>query len=226
MKQREPIQHITNDYDHVHMPSNPLRFIESFALSTKSVIKPLNPFKIKALSSEHARQVQEIYKQLYPSKSIAHMSHFYHEYGRISIDEDIIGCEMPGPNNHSSATIAAYWPGSGESLSRIDYSERRVGTVQFFLQHTIEFHNEVSTGTENCKHLFCYVLWKQISSNWNYFGQSAIVCTNSYELPSACSFLPAQRILAKCAHTVIPLNLGSHEQSYFVACPIPLKCTL
>ena len=37
MKQREPIQHNTNDYDHVHVPSSPLRFIESFALSTKSV---------------------------------------------------------------------------------------------------------------------------------------------------------------------------------------------
>ncbi len=226
MKQRERIQRDTNDYDHVHMPSSPLRFIASFALSTKSVIKPLNPFKIKALSSEHARQLQEIYNQLYPSKSVAHMSHFYHEYGRVSIDEDIIGSEKPGPNNHSSATIAAYWPVSGESLSRIDYNERRVGTVQYYVQHTIEFHSDGSIETEKLKHLFCYVLWKQISPNTSYFGQSAIVCTNSYELPSLCSFLPVQRILAKCAHTVIPLNLGSHEESYFVACPIPLKCSL
>ena len=177
---------------------------------------------MKALSSEHAQQLQVIYNQLYPSKLIAHMSHFYHEHGRISINEDIIGSERPGPNNHSSATIAVYWPGCGESLSRIDYSERRVGTVQYYVQHTIEFHNEGSVETEKLKHLFCYVLWKQISPNTSYFGQSAIVCANSYELPSVCSFLPAQRILAKCAHTVIPFNLGSHEESYFVACPIPL----
>ena len=61
MKKREPIQHSTNDYDHVQMTSSPLRFIKSFAFSsTKSVIKPLSPFKIKALSSEHARQLQEV----------------------------------------------------------------------------------------------------------------------------------------------------------------------
>ena len=104
-----------------------------------------------ALSSERARQLQEVYNQLYPSKSIAHMSHFYHEHGRISMHEDIVGSEMPGPNNDSSATIAAYWPGSGESLSRIDCSER-VGTVQYYVQHTIEFHNEGSTETEKLKH--------------------------------------------------------------------------
>ena len=143
MKYRQAIQRAT---DHVHMPSIP-RFIESSALSAKSIIKPLKPFKMKALSSEDARQLQEIYNQLYPSKSIADMSHFYHEHGRISINEDI--------GNHSSATIAAYWPCCDESLSRIDYiSERRVGTFQYYMQHMIEFHNEASFETERLKPLF------------------------------------------------------------------------
>lgn len=75
----------------------------------------------------------------------------------------------------------------------------------------IEFHSESSFETEKLKYLFCYVLWKQISPNTSYFSQSAVVCANSYELPRVCSFLPAQRILAKCARTVIPLNLGSHK---------------
>ena len=155
------------------------------------------------------------------------MSHFYHECGRILIDEDIIGSDMPGPNSHSSATIAAYWPGSGESLSRIDYAQRRVGTIQCFLLHVIKFHNDTrNTVTDKLKHLFCYVLWKKVSPNSNFFGQSAILCSDEYELPSACSFLPVQRILAKCAHAVIPVDFESHKESCFVACPIPLKCTL
>ena len=78
------------------------------------------------------------------------MSHFYHEHGCISIDGNI-GSEMPGPDNHSSATIAAYWPGSGKYLSGI---ERRVGTVQYYVQHTIQFHNEGSTETEKLEPFF------------------------------------------------------------------------
>ena len=49
------------NYNHFHMRSSPISLINSFALDNKSVIKPLKPFKIKALSSEKVRQLQEIF---------------------------------------------------------------------------------------------------------------------------------------------------------------------
>ena len=146
----------------------------------------------------------------------------YREYGRISICEETIGSEMPGPNNHSSSTIVAYWPGSGDSINEI---ERRVGTIQYFLLHTVELAEQSTSSheTEKQLHLFCYVLWKQTHPNSRFFGQSAIVCSDLYEPLSACSFLPALRILGKCAHAKLPIDLGSHTETLFVACPIPLK---
>ena len=220
-RRREDCNHAHCSYSLMH--TVPLRLIDSFALDQNSAVKPLKPFKMKALSSEQSRQLLGIYEQLYPSKSVAHMSHLYHEYGRISLAGDTIGSEMPGPNSHSSATIAAYWPGCGNSLSSIDYTDRRVGKIQYFLQHKIEFHNENDTGSKKLQHLFCYVLWKKVHPNSNMFGQSAVVCIDLYELPSACCFLPVQRILGKCAHADIPVNLEGHEETLFVACPIPLK---
>ena len=201
----------------------PIHLINSFALDKKSIYKPLKPFKVKALSSENCQRLKVMYEQLYPSKTIAHISHLYHQYGRISVEEEVIGSELPGPNNHSSATIAAYWPCSGNSLIGIDYTQRRVGKIQYFLLHSIEFISH--SRMEKQLHLFCYVQWKKPHAHSNFFGQSAVVCTDDYEPPSPCSFIPAQRILGKCAHVVLPVDFESLEETVFIACPIPLKYT-
>jgi hypothetical protein len=107
-----------------------LRHIESFALSPdQTLAKPLQPHKTTVMTTESLRQLKCIYEQLYPAETIARMSHFYRQHGRVSLSGDI-GSVMTGRNScQSSSVIAAYWPGSGSSLLSIDNTQKRIGVV-------------------------------------------------------------------------------------------------
>ena len=107
-----------------HMTKSTLDNVESFALAENDPVRPLPPFKIKTLQSEQYHQLKNVYEQLYPSRIISRVSHFYREYGRSMLGDDIIGSTMRGPNCHSSSVIAAFWPGHGNSLSTIDYAQK------------------------------------------------------------------------------------------------------
>ena len=102
----------------------------------------------------------------------------------------------------------------------IDYSCKRVGVVQFF------FHHQAYIGSETSqKHTFAYVHWKQLHEMHNWFGSSAIVCTNSYEAPSACCCIPVSRLFCRCASIVKYVNFNNYSETVFVATPVPFKYT-
>ena len=212
----------------LHIQSSELRHIDSFAiLPNQTLVKPLQPHTTKVLTTESLRQLKCIYEQLYQAKIVAHMSHFCRQYGRIALSGDIVGSVMPGRNNcQSSSIIAAYWPGSGSSLLSIDYTQKRIGVVQYFIQHSLEVYKDHgrSGETEKLQHLFCFVQWKKQHPNTNWFGMSAIVCDDSFESQDACCFMPVQRISNKCAFAKLNnIKFDSYEDSVFVACPIPIK---
>ena len=216
----------TEILQYIHIQSSPLRFISSYVLPPgQNLVKALPPFKNRVLTSCLSGQLQSIYKQLYPTRQIAHMSHFYRQYGRVMLSGDVLGCTMPGANDHSSSVIAAYWPGSGSSLNAIDYTSKRIGVVQHFILHSIEFVSEDNNNLENEKlqHLFCFVYWKKNHPESNWFGVSTIICDDCFEIPDACCFLPIQRVLNKCAYAKIDVHFGSYEDNVLVVCPLPIK---
>ena len=108
-----------------HMATSTIDLIESFSLKENAQIQPLSPFKVKSLTSEQHLQLQTIYEQLYPSRYIARVPHLYREYGRALLGDDIIGSIMRGRNSKKTSVLAAYWPGRGNSLSSIDYTQKR-----------------------------------------------------------------------------------------------------
>ena len=117
--------------------------------------------------------------------------------------------------------IMAYWPRQGNDLSVVDYASRMsVGVIQYYIQHTVSFSTNVD---RQINHVFAYVLWKEKHPNEDYFGVSATVCFDHFCLPSACSYLPVQRISSKCAHAIQPLTFNSVTENLFVACPLPFK---
>lgn len=207
-----------------HMAISTLDSIESFALADNDSIRPLPPFKIKTLQPEQYQQLKKVYEQLYPSRIISRISHFYNEYGRSVLGDDIIGSTLRGPNCHSSSVIAAFWPGSGSSLGSIDYCQKKIGVIQFFMTHSLELSSNDGTNTiEKLKHVFAFVRWMKVHPDSNWFGQSAIVNIDIMELPDACCFMPIQRIANVCAHARIPVEFASHTETVFIACPLPLK---
>lgn len=157
---------------------------------------------------------------------IVHMPVYYQECGRISAAGDVIGSTKRGPNSISSSVIMAYWPGSGNSLGSADSIPMRVGVIQYFIQHTVTLSSSLATKPEAYSHLFCYVHWKKIHQHADWCGVSARLCTDIFETPSACSFLPVQRIAYRCAHATLPMDFTTHKETVFAACPIPIKYSI
>ena len=58
--------------------------------------------------------------------------------------------------------------------------------------------------------------------HYNFFGVSATVSVDLFELPGSCSFLPVQRIACQAAHAVMPVDFGHLKESVFVTCPLPI----
>ena len=127
---------------------------------------------------------------------------------------------MPGRNSRASSVIMAYWP-SKSSLIDIDYSRKQVGVVQYFLKHKISF-TEDGMSNEH-QHIFAYVKWKEAHEQYNWYGITATVCHDSFEIPAACCYIPVQRIYCRCAHTVMPVKFNEITEIVFIACPISFK---
>ena len=209
----------------------PLEAVSTFALPSKSlaIAEALDLYQEKCLQPNLAMQLESVYKQLYPRKLIAHLSLFYKEYGRVCLAGELIGSVKPGPkfNCQSSSVVSAFWPGSGDSLDDIDYSRMRIGVVQHFIRHSLKVYSDhTKSSVENLEHIFAYVYWKKLHPEASWFGISATVSTDLFEIPGACAYLPVQRIANGCAYATLPIALPSHTESVFVSCPIPLTCNL
>lgn len=209
----------------IQVQSSPLRFVSSFALlHGQTLVKPLSPHRKRVLSEPFSAQLLCIYKQLYPTRQIAHMPYFYSQYGRVCLSGDIIGCSMSGANSHSSSMISAFWPGRGSSLSAVDNISKSIGVVQYFVLHTVELYTDSTCSeTERLQHVFCYVKWQKRHPKANWFWCSAVVCCDSFEIPDACNFMPIQRVVNKCAYVKVHVNFDSYDDSVLVVCPLPIK---
>lgn len=201
----------------------PIQSIASFALT--SLVNPLPPAQEKVLSADLVRHLKILYSQLYPTRGIHQLPHFYEEYGRILLAGDMVGSAKPGANAECSSVIMAYWPGQGSSMQSIDSSIPRVGEIMYFIKHSVIFVNDDLT-TETVEHLFCYVNWKQIHPHRDWYGVSAQVCSILNEVPDTCCIMPAQRIAYRCAHVKLSVEFPEYEETVYIACPIPLKYSL
>ena len=186
----------------------------SYAISSfTKLIYPIPPIHEKIFTMRKEEQLKMIYRQLYPEKLISHFSKFYHQCKRIQYGNEIIGsCNKEG-------VIMAYWPGSGNSLNNIDYSNLQVGIVQYFFKHFISFDNS----SERHSHLFCYVLWKHPHVFNQNFGQSVVITSTFNESEGVCCFMPVQRIIYRCASGELQTTIGSTTDTVFYACPISMK---
>jgi len=107
------------------------------------------------------------------------MSVFYTMSKKIAFVNDLI---------KAGSTIMAYWPGSGNNLTNIDYSVCRVGVIQYFLKHTIKILGD----SEPRSFALCYIKWKQTHPDFDFFGKSAVVSSTMNEVDNVCSYMPVQ----------------------------------
>ena len=58
------------------------------------------------------------------------------------------------------------------------------------------------------------------------YGASATVCSTMFEIPTACCYLPVQRIFCRCAFIIMPVTFLDLPENVFIACPVSLKYCL
>ena len=71
-----------------------------------------------------------------------------------------------------------------------------------------------------------YVHWKQLHEQHDWYGSSAVVCTNSFESPSACSFIPVLHLFCRCASIIKIVKFINYSETVFTASPVLFKYTL
>ena len=84
-------------------------------------VKPLHPVHEMVLSMNELECLETMYKQLYPTKVIGHISHFTLKANKVILNNEIIGSVCS--HSKKASVIGAYWPSEGSSLSTIDYTK-------------------------------------------------------------------------------------------------------
>lgn len=194
--------------DNLH--SNYSDFLESEIIST------LQPYFSGAFTNTEMQYLNSIYKFIYPNVNIVHISPFYTSANKCVIADELFTTQN---TRQKSSMIMAYWPVE-DSHSAL---ELQVGIIKQFLKHKIKV--VVNDTTKNATHILCRIEWyiKHCQANW--YGTSAILCTNITYATCAYSFMPVQRILHRCAYgkldVVIPPR--STSEQVVVAIPVHLK---
>ena len=203
----------------IHLSSPCLNTDMDFSSSSAESL--IGPCIDKVLPSDIYTELCSIYAQLYPSYQLTFVSRSYVHSKRASLGGELL---VASPINERLSTVAAYWPGIGTSITTIDPILKRIGKILYFLKHTVKL---IDTNKRQYKktHIFCRVQWYQYHNYPEYFGSSAIVCTNIYEVEGPCCFLPLARVSNRCAAGEIEIDfdppLGTDK--VFVAIPLPFN---
>ena len=192
----------------------PLDTIESFEVSDLVALVP--PLSQKVLSTNAITSLEVLYTQLYPSKPVEFISHFYIHATKSVIAEELVGSDHS--RSKKASVIGAYWPSKG-SLATTDHTKLRIGTIQYFLKHNVVMKDDGEESKELC-HILCYIKWFIPHPHCNWFGTSAVVTTPMSEVESPLCFMPVQRIAFRCAHAFLKLDLPCGNEEVFVAIPL------
>ena len=93
------------------MCTDPINEITSFKIT--ECVKPLHPLCKMVLSMNEIKNLEMIYKQLYPTKVTENISHFTFKANKVVLNNEIIGSVCS--RSKKASIIGAYWPSEGSS---------------------------------------------------------------------------------------------------------------
>lgn len=198
-----------------HMSNAPLNEINSFEICESC--KMLNPKSKKVFNIDELKNIEIIYKQLYPNKQIECISHFYTYGNKAVLNNEIVGSVFS--RNRKASVIGAYWPFEGSTLDCIDYTKLQIGTIQNFIEHKIILKDSDNTITET-NHLFCYIKWLIPHPEHSWFGNSVVVSYLSESNNGPVNYMPIQRLVCRCAHTSMEQEFSSGTERVHIAIPL------
>ena len=202
------------------MPLNDIQFFQS-----NKVIVMLPPFHEDTFCTEYLSNLESFYKMIYPNYTFEHISQFFVHCGRVTLCNQLIGSALNSRCSNSSSVIGAYWPTFRHDVQApsTDYNIKlRIGAIQYFFKHRV-VASMPGKDIQHYEHKLAYVKWYQKHAHEDWYGSSAVVCNNTNDRDSPCSFIPIQRIHAVCAHCILNTEIAGVSENVFVAVPIPTK---
>ena len=91
--------------------------------------------------------------------------------------------------------------------------------MKYYVLHVVYFQSQYND-TKKVQHEFVYVFWKNTHPNSDFYGITDTVCSDLFEIPAACCFLPVQGISSLAAHAVMTVHFGSIKETVFVTDPV------
>ena len=76
------------------------------------------------------------------------------------------------------------------------------------------------------EHKLAYVKWYQKHVHEDWYGSSAVVCNNTINPDSPCSFIPIQRTHSVSAYSILNIEIAGVSETVFIAKPIATKFCL
>ena len=110
-----------------------------FSLSEEERL--IGPCSERVLSSDLYQQICTIYKQLYPGMKLHFVPRTCIHSKRATLGGELLVAES---FNKKHSVIASYWPGIGERIDQFDPALKRIGTITFFLKHSLTLESETN----------------------------------------------------------------------------------
>ena len=160
-----------------------------------------------------------MYKFIYTDIPFLSISRFIKQSSRASLfDEVYVSTLLSRENN---IIISAYWPVNDDGfLLRESPLPLSFGQVQYYFKHDLVFCND----SKKQEHLIAYVRRYKMHSHSSWFGSSAVVLENNFEIDSCFSFIPLQRFSSLCIYGVQSISFTDNSiEHVIVASPINNK---
>lgn len=153
---------------------------------------------------------------MYSDKDIKLVPRRYVEYKQVKVFSELLTSDKAGKNK--SANVAAIWKvPSGIIKTSPTISDVRVGQIQYFFTHTLQFQDTKS------KHSFAYVKWFQDHPRKFHFGKSLIVSSTAFDSDDFSNIVPLSRLIARCAYTIVEENFDYGLDKFIVNIPMSYK---
>lgn len=151
---------------------------------TKSQV-PLSPLKRKALDQKKIRSLEEMYKLMYASDKIRHVSRFCQSFNRLLYAGNQYKSDFKFDDNAS--IITANW------LDDL----KRPAVIREFMLHDIILADD-NNRKQKVTHVLAYVEWYTSYLGTNIYSDPVEIWGNLFEPYSKFSFMPVGRIQQKC----------------------------
>ena len=176
----------------------------------------LPPVTEHVLSAQEQDCLRTLLSLFHPEYSISYVTQLCRKSARMALLGEVFGSSLCRTDR--SSYIVAHWPRCSYecvSFSTCTYNQLSVGKVLFFIQHSVSVCGHVY------KYVFAFVKWYKEHPQRSWYGSCAIVSSCLYYPTSPFSFIPVQRIIARC--TLGTLKVQFHTSNELVCVAVPLE---